>query len=392
MTGALDRWPAWPEFTIGKGESEEDLVKIKAAILAHYGAENLQKSWIKVCQKLEEVTQEIKDRGSQITPAINFKDLDSLSHEQKQNLKDIGCFVIKEVIDREKAEERFKDLKYTSDNQSNVSGWPAESPSILNLFYTPTQVAARSHPNMLKVTQELINLWHDDTSNEPLEPLSYTDAVRNLNMYDLSVRKDAETRLFPGTAHCGTFWAFQGWTSITTTSPGEGSILLYPNVKWSIAYVLLRPFFKAPEDPKDIMDPTKWTLDPDMPWFPGTFRANSQMLSLEWHPHLKLRDFPPIAPGATVWWHADMCHVVDTEHKGQGDSSVLCIAATPSTKSNNEYVERQLKELIGGRLPPDFQAPGRVDSKEPSFMGYTGEAGILSTEGRKAMGIRVYFL
>lgn len=61
-------------------------MKIKAAILAEYGTENLQKSWIKVCQKLEEITKEIEDKGSVIIPAIQFKDLSSLTYEQKQHL------------------------------------------------------------------------------------------------------------------------------------------------------------------------------------------------------------------------------------------------------------------------------------------------------------------
>ena len=212
-------------------------------------------------------------------------------------------------------------------------------------------------------------------------------------MYDLSVRKDANTRLFPGTAHCGVFRAFQGWTSLSTTGPGEGSLLVYPNIKWVIAYVLLRPFFKPPQEESEILDPTKWTFDPETPWFPGTLRASSQMLSLNSHPHLRLRDclvhIPLMEPGDTVWWHTDMCHAVDTEHNGEFDSSVLYIAATPSTEGNVKYIEAQLDNFLEGRIPPDFQAPGRATTKETDFHGYKGQSGIISAEGRRAMGIPV---
>lgn len=316
-------------------------------------------------------------------------------------------------------------------------GWPEETPAILRMYYSPTQMAARSHPNSLKVARELIGWWHDKEEPEKsLDPLTYVDAVRirppgspffglgphidagslsrwadptyracyapvwqgnpeDLDLYELSIRKKANTRLFPGSAHCSVFRAFQGWTSLTTTGPGEGSLLLYPHIKWVMSYILLRPFFNPPasEKEEDKMDASKWTFDPDTPWFPGTFRFDSQRLSATSHPHLRLREclvhIPSMNAGDTVWWHADMCHAVDTEHKGQGDSSVLYIAATPSTEENIQYIDSQLKAFLGGYFPPDFSAEDRVYSLEPKYKGWKGQAGIVSPEGREAMRLDV---
>ena len=137
------------------------------------------------------------------------------------------------------------------------------------------------------------------------------------------------------------------------------------------------------------MDASKWTFDPTTPWFPGTFRAESQRLSVTSHPHLRLRDclihIPQMKPGDTVWWHADMCHAVDTEHKGEGDSSVLYIAATPSTEENIQYIHAQREAFLEGYVPPDFQAKERIYSLEPKYKGYQGQAGIVSPEGRNAL-------
>ena len=115
--------------------------------------------------------------------------------------------------------------------------------------------------------------------------------------------------MFPGSAHSRVFRSFQGWTALTSAGAGEGSLMLFPNVKWTIAYLLLRPFFQPPESGDDIMDASKWAFDFTSPWFPGTFRADSQLLSPTSHPHLRLREcmvaIPNMNPGDTVWWHAD---------------------------------------------------------------------------------------
>ena len=37
------------------------------------------------------------------------------------------------------------------------------------------------------------------------------------------------------------FRAFQGWTALTASGPGDGTLRLLPNVKEAVAYLLLRP-------------------------------------------------------------------------------------------------------------------------------------------------------
>lgn len=290
-------------------------------------------------------------------------------------------------------------------------------------------MAARSHPNQLKLSEELNSWWHDSTGPYSPEPLSYADGVRIrppgvafkglgphidagslcrwadptyqsvysavfsgtpelLDNYDLGIRKTAKQAMFPGSAHSRVFRSFQGWTALTSAGLGEGSLMLYPNVKWTIAYLLLRPFFQAPGSEADVMDASKWTFDPETPWFPGTFRDDSQLLSPTSHPHLRLHEcmvgIPKMNPGDTVWWHADMCHAVEVEHNGDHEASVAYIAATPRTEENKSYVKRQLQDFLNGAPPEDFRNHG---SRERDFKLFKGEAGILGDEaGRRAMG------
>lgn len=231
------------------------------------------------------------------------------------------------------------------------SGWPDATPFVLNLYWSPSQQAARSHPRQSKLQRAINTWWHDEEGTTSPEPLSYADAIRirppgvpfyglgphidagslsrwadpgyikvydcifgghpeQFDAYDLTTRKNANPALFDGFAHSSVFRSFQGWTALTKAAPREGSLLLYPNVKTAIAYVLLRPFFSQPKDERDIMDATKWTFDVETPWFPGTWRKDSQYASPTSHPHLRLKEcmlhIPPMQAGDTVWWHCDV--------------------------------------------------------------------------------------
>ncbi|KKY20013.1 hypothetical protein UCRPC4_g04278 [Phaeomoniella chlamydospora] len=413
------------------GEALDDLVLYKKSIAKQFGEENIRRGWLKVCKELETITDNLAAKGTSAIPEVDFEDLFSLPEESKQKLKDIGCFVVRGVVDREQVDTWFNDLKsYVAENRSSITGWPAENPFVLNLYFTPTQIAARSHPNQLRVAKELNSWWHDSSDSATADPLSYADAVRirppgvpfyglgphidagslsrwadstyrscyapvfeghpeDLDLYNIGIRKDAKQAMFEGSAHSRVFRAFQGWTALTSAGPGEGSLMLYPAVKWAIAYVMLRPFFKEPAE-ENILDATKWTFDLENPWFPGTFREDSQLLSPSSHPHLRLKEcmvnIPQMYPGDTIWWHADMCHAVEVDHNGDHEASVAYIAATPSTDVNKAYIAAQLKDFLEGRPPEDFRNPKKKLTVEKDFVGYSGERAILSPEGRLAMG------
>lgn len=236
------------------------------------------------------------------------------------------------------------------------------------------------------------------------------------NPFNLSLRASANQMLFPGNGQSTVLRCFQGWTALSRTAPREGTIRFFPAVKWQIAYILLRPFFKEPEDESKILDAEAWRFDSESPWFPGTVKETSQYVSTSSHPHLRLKDClvyaPPMEAGDTVWWHDDvslfsfslllspspssilppflnppsllspnpsntpqMCHAVDAEHTGPTSAAVAYIAATPTTPINKEYMSRQHARMSKGLPPPDFLR-GEDESGLVGYEGFSKDEGM----------------
>ena len=116
-------WPDWPEFIKEKGEENDDLLKFKHEIVNEFGEESLRRSWLKVCKELEKITDNLAEKGTSAIPEIPFEELFTLSEERKQNLKDIGCFVVRGVVDKDQADKWFSELKtYVAENRAQITG------------------------------------------------------------------------------------------------------------------------------------------------------------------------------------------------------------------------------------------------------------------------------
>lgn len=355
MPGKVREWPAWAEYTSeGPVEAKDsDFLATKKAIIVEYGQDALRESWLKVCEELKGITDEIASKGHSIIPTFEGASLleNGFTESQKAEVKRIGSFVVRGIIPKTEASALYSDMRnYVAANKDRIKGWPVESPSMLILYSSPTQNTLRSHPNHLKLQRMLNDLWHDSTGETSSDPIVYYDGLRDRaprqeflglgphidagslcrwadptyrkaydkifsgspefhDCYDLARRISANQELFKGMAHSSVFRSFQGWTALTQTAPNEGTILVYPNVAMAISYILLRPFFCPPSDPAEIMDASKWTFD-ETSWFPGTFKPDSQRLSRTSHPHLRLEEclvhMPSIQAGDTVWWHTDV--------------------------------------------------------------------------------------
>ncbi|KAK6542953.1 hypothetical protein TWF694_006889 [Orbilia ellipsospora] len=428
VPGQLREWPAWQEYGLKDRSAEAEYLDAKRAVIEEYGQEKLTKGWIRVCEQLAKITEEIIQQGNEIIPVCSAETLQKgFSSEEEARIKKTGCVIVRGVIPEEEARKQYNEVhKYIHDNMDTIRAWPEDSPYMYELYDSPMQNAIRSHENHLKIHRLMNELWHDKSGETTPDPLIFYDGVRDRppkqtflglgphidagslsrwaspdyrivydsifsgnpekhDAWNLDIRKDAAQDFFKAPPHSAVFRSFQGWTALTPSRAREGCILLYPNIQASIAYMVLRPFFNPPKDEADIMDATKWTFADSGCEFPGTDKEQSQYLSRSSHPHLRLREclmhVPDIQPGDTVWWHTDLCHAVDTEHEGVNNSSVVFIPAAPSTARNKAYVKRQLADVLAGRQPSDFQ--GTVNEK--LLKGYKGHEGF-SEEARKAFG------
>jgi hypothetical protein len=121
----LVSWPDWPEFTESDvpADNEKQFQAYKRQIVDEYGEENIRQAWLKTCKSLEHITTELRKKGSSAIPDIAFQELGSLSKEKVDQLKEIGCFVIRGVIPSEEVTAQFQGIKqYVSDNKDNVAG------------------------------------------------------------------------------------------------------------------------------------------------------------------------------------------------------------------------------------------------------------------------------
>lgn len=141
------------------------------------------------------------------------------------------------------------------------------------------------------------------------------------NPWEASCRVPAMSDLYNGGGACSMFRMFQGWLSMSHTSPGEGTLKVNPLLKLSTAYFLLRPFFAPLKKPDalvsgqhdvDFLSADNWALVPadnTTSDIQGASPGHAQELNQVLHPHLDLQrtmvHVPKIKPGDYVVWHCD---------------------------------------------------------------------------------------
>ena len=143
--------------------------------------------------------------------------------------------------------------------------------------------------------------------------------------WDASTRVDAVSDLYNGLGACSVFRMFQGWLSMSSVGPREGTLLVSPLMALATPYMLLRPFFR-PKSTVDLevarggslgrerfLDPENWEftdgeqMTSEMPG--ATPGYGMEFPKLAMHPHLELDrtmvHVPRVQPGDFVVWHCD---------------------------------------------------------------------------------------
>jgi len=340
--------------------------------------------------------------------------LDSVRHR--------GVAVVRNVIPRKEARDlKQRAEEYIAANHSKVKAFPPDNPAVYELYWTPSQVHARAHPNLLKTQSFLASFWHSSDPSSEISttyPLSYADRLRirqpgdakfalgphtdggsverwedpeysrvyqamfrgrweDYDPFDARHRIAANMDLYNGAGACSMFRLFQGWLSMSSTGPGEGTLRVCPLVRHATSYLMLRPFF-------DIMT-GKLNLDAT---FPNSVPGACQEYNPSTHPDLELEttmvSMPHVEPGDYVAWHCDTIHSVDPQHRGRGDSSVLYIPACAMTRSNIEFLNKQRMSALRYSPPPDF--PGAGGDGEVGFHKAV-DWDQVGEEGKRAMGL-----
>ncbi|MBB5193450.1 hypothetical protein HNQ50_004207 [Silvimonas terrae] len=374
-------------------------------------------------QRVAQIVAE-RERGAAVIPELAFADIaaGTVSPQVIAQIKARGACVIRRVFSPEQATAWNDELAgYVDHNQFEARlahraedkyfGELASSkPQIFGIYWSQPQVAARQSEALTQARVFLNRLWlthsegrqHFDPDQVPV----YADRVRRRppgsaslglsahcdggsveRWLDQEFRQvyrhvfsgqwrqydpfDAAWRTqvneIPSPAVCSMFRTFQGWTALTAQGPGDGTLQLIP-IANAMVYVLLRALQDdVPED--DLC---------------GALPGRALSLTPQWHGVLQpaLSSIPLMQPGDTVFWHSDVIHAVEDEHKGSGWSNVMYIAATPGCAKNDAYLARQLPAFLEGNSPPDFPA----DHFETDFAG-RATTDNLTGLGRRQLGI-----
>ncbi|RFU32375.1 hypothetical protein B7463_g3985, partial [Scytalidium lignicola] len=414
---------AFASLSSGAAELPPQYVTLKQKLCG--GHENaLLDGWNRLLHTLEtEILPQIQELGSKLVPEVNFSDIEAnggkLPKVIEEKLKTCGTLIVRGIVPREQALQWKQQVRdYISSNPS-TGGFPANNIQVYETYWSKAQVAARSHPNMLATHRAMNNTW-SVAPEDPIvlsEPLSYADRLRirtpgdksfNLgphldggslerwedteyrkcyteilngnwekhNAFDVTPRIKANPDIHHGPGGCSIFRSYQGWLSLSDCAPGSGTLRVFPNLLTSTAYLIMRPFVK--------FENGAWTVDDKSPNFQGAAMGAGQELNAEEHPHLIPPYFvciPAVEPGDAVFWHCDVAHMVEPEHRGTEDGSIFYLPILPLCDINIAYLKDQKLSFEKGAPPPDF--PGGVGETKHSER---GQFDSIYPAGRPALG------
>ncbi|MFL6427307.1 MAG: DUF1479 domain-containing protein [Acidobacteriaceae bacterium] len=365
-----------------------------------------------------------REAGEPVIPIVQYGEIEAgtMPTELIAKIKERGACVIRRTFDPRQAqswdneiaryvEENGLDAKLANAAEDKYFGTLASAkPQIYGIYWSRPQVQARQSESLTRVRIFLNELWQAESEGrkhfDPNEVPVYADRIRRrppgsaslglsphvdggsverwldenfrkvyrhvfsgewqkYSAYDAAYRP--EVREVPSPAVCSMFRTFQGWTALTRQGKGDGTLQLIP-IAESMVYVLLRALQEdVPED----------NLCGAAPGRALSVNPQYHSLLLE-----ALTSIPLMEPGDTVFWHSDVVHAVENEHRGSGYSNVMYIASTPGCAKNTAYLAKQAPAFLSGRTPPDF-AP---DDFEVDFKG-RGTEQDLTPLGRTQLGL-----
>ncbi|MEA2263726.1 MAG: hypothetical protein QOJ51_6551 [Acidobacteriaceae bacterium] len=365
-----------------------------------------------------------REAGQEVIPTMEYSDVEAgaVPPELIAKIKDRGACVIRKTFAPDQADAWDREIAtYVDGNGLDAKlahaaedkyfgNLASAKPQIYGIYWSRPQVQARQSESLTRVRVFLNHLWLAESEGQrhfdPNQTPAYADRIRrrppgsaslglsphvdggsverwldenfrrvyrqvfsgnwrDYNAFDAAYRPEAREVASP--AVCSMFRTFQGWTALTRQGQGDGTLQLIP-IANAMMYVLLR------------------ALQDDVPEDELCGAAPGRALSVnpQYHSLLieALSSIPLMEPGDTVFWHSDVVHAVENEHRGSGYSNVMYISSTPGCAKNTAYLAKQAPAFLFGRTPPDF-AP---DDFEVDFKGRGTEAD-LTQLGRSQLGL-----
>ncbi|KAK1986949.1 hypothetical protein LZ30DRAFT_746107 [Colletotrichum cereale] len=287
----------------------------KRLIAGHEAA--VEASWHRLLSALRTEIADIQDRGSELIPSINLADVNDPVRVEAfaHRLRRYGVAVIRGVVSPDDAQSWVRETHDYLDKNREFKPPALHDPTCIDLFWTPVQVRARAHPNMLRAQKFAMSFWEPtDDLHITRAPVSYADRLRihndklgavghrrngnsaadslsatasstviaqidsgslerwepdgygrggtyeavfrgdweSYDPWDPAGRVGATTDLYNGAGACSVFRMFQGILALTGVE--QGMVRVLPSPKLVAAYFLLRPFFSPRRGPPEQPD------------------------------------------------------------------------------------------------------------------------------------------
>ncbi|KAF9870875.1 hypothetical protein CkaCkLH20_11547 [Colletotrichum karsti] len=286
----------------------------KRLIAGHEAA--VEASWRRLLEALKTEIADIQARGSELIPSINFTDINDPVRVEAfaHRLRRYGVAVIRGVVSPFDAQSWVQETHEYLDKNREFKPPALHDPTCIDLFWTPVQVRARAHPNMLRAQKFAMSFWEStDDLHITRAPVSYADRLRihndklgavgqqngnsaadslsasasstviaqidsgslerwepdgygrggtyeavfrgdweSYDPWDPAGRVGATTDLYNGAGACSVFRMFQGILALTKVE--QGMVRVLPSPKLVAAYFLLRPFFSPKRGPPEQPD------------------------------------------------------------------------------------------------------------------------------------------
>ncbi|KAG2202535.1 hypothetical protein INT47_012529 [Mucor saturninus] len=349
----------------------------------------LNNAYQRLLTSFQKESVEIKEKGSSVIPQVSFADIQSNGGQFPpsiaEEIRKRGCVVIRNVVSREEAQGYKQQIKeYIGQHAKDLGGFPTNDPQVWEVYWSRSQVAARSHPNFNTATLALNKIWHaeENTVIDLEKNLGYCDRLRirkahdqsfalqehidsgslerwldpeyrkcyteifngnweNHDSFDATHRVEARMDYYNSPGGCSVFRNFQGWLAMSDIKTGGGTLRVCPLLKQSTAYFLMKPLIEENLLKNDYI---------------GALPGLCQGIGKTDYPEIvdTMVSMPDVGYGDAVFWHCDQVHAVEPKNDSDVDSSVLYIPSVPLCRINSEYLAIQRNAFERGLTPPDF--------------------------------------
>jgi hypothetical protein len=145
----------------------------------------LNQAYQRLMDSFDKETPTIKEKGSSIIPQVTLDEIQANNGQFPPaiaaQIKNRGCVVIRNVIPESEARGYKEQIEqYISRHPGEIEGFPKNDPQVWEVYWSQSQVAARSHPRFEMATLALNKLWHADeeTAIDLTKNLGYCDRLR----------------------------------------------------------------------------------------------------------------------------------------------------------------------------------------------------------------------